>query len=87
MNKNKPKILISGRKALKRLKLISSEDDRDLATTEINLLKSLNNVNVIKYLDSFIKTSKDDEDNETFQYFIVTDYFKVNFAYKLFYLI
>ena len=79
MNKNKPKILISGRKALKRLKLISSEDDRDLATTEINLLKSLNNVNVIKYLDSFIKTSKDDEDNETFQYYIVTDYFKVDF--------
>ena len=79
MNKNKPKILISDRKALKRLKLISSEDDRDLATTEINLLKSLNNVNVIKYLDSFNKTSKDDEDNETFQYYIVTDYFKVDF--------
>ncbi len=65
------------RKALKRLKLISSENDRDSAEQEIKNLKTLNNENVIKYLDSFMKILKDDDENETFQYYIVTDYFKV----------
>ena len=60
------------------MKLISSEDDRQLAEKEIAILKSLNNRNVIKYLDSFIKTSKDEDENVTFQYYIVTDYFKVD---------
>ena len=42
---------------------------------------------MIKYLDSFIKILKDDEENETFQYYIVTDYFKVAISFGLYLLI
>ncbi len=67
------------RKALKRLKqLRSSEEDFHSFEREIKFLKEIDNKNLIKYLDSFTKTSIDNDGNETFQYFIVTDYFKVN---------
>ena len=66
------------RRALKRLKFTGSEDEKEFAKREIELLKKINHVNIVKYLDSFVKVSKDCDENETFQCFIVTDYYKVN---------
>ena len=61
------------------MKLINSEEDREFAENEINILKEIENRNVIKYLDSFAKRSTDDDGNIMIQYYIITNYYKVNF--------
>ena len=60
------------------MKLGGSEDEKEFAKREMEILKIINHDNIIKYLDSFLKVSTDDDGNETFQWFIVTNYYKVN---------
>lgn len=58
---------------MKQFKALSTSFDIKYVVKEIEILKSLNNKYIIKYLDSFQEASK----NST-TYYAVTNYYEVN---------